>query len=95
MNESGSTTTNFSTLSVDSDKNMDNSVPLLSFSMLSNITDMSNMTMIRSSNGTEVVGDDQLFLNTPTAQVLSGIFVWSALIITCHQVGSFRGTKCH
>uniref|UniRef100_A0A671SMD9 Transmembrane protein 184A-like n=2 Tax=Sinocyclocheilus anshuiensis TaxID=1608454 RepID=A0A671SMD9_9TELE len=82
MNESGSTTTNFSTLSVDSDKKMDNSVPLSSFSMLSNITDMSNMTMIRSSNGTEVVRDDQLFLNTPTAQALSGIFVWSALIIT-------------
>lgn len=86
MNESVSTTTNFSTLSVDSDKNMDNSVPLSSFSMLSNITDMSNMTMIRSSNGTEIVGDDQLFLNTPTAQVLSGIFVWSALILTCHQI---------
>ncbi|XP_026113524.1 transmembrane protein 184A-like [Carassius auratus] len=86
MNESGSTATNFSTLSVDSDKTMDNSVPLSSFSMLSNITYMSNMTVIRSSNGTEVVGDDQLFLNTRTAQALSGIFVWSALIITCHQI---------
>ncbi|XP_059415015.1 transmembrane protein 184A-like [Carassius carassius] len=86
MNESGSTATNFSTLSVDSDKNIDNSIPLSSFSMLSNITYMSNMTVIRSSNGTEVVGDDQLFLNTRTAQALSGIFVWSALIITCHQI---------
>ncbi len=95
MNESGSTTTNFSTQSVDSHKNMDNSVPLSSFTMLSNITIMSNMTVIRSSNGTVVVGDDQLFLNTPTAQALSGIFVWSALLITCHQVGSFRGTQCH
>lgn len=54
--------------------------------MLSNVTYMSNMTVIRSSNGTEVVGDDQLFLNTRTAQALSGIFVWSALIITCHQI---------
>lgn len=54
--------------------------------MLSNITDISNITVIRSRNGTEVVGDDKIFLNTPTAQALSGIFVWSALIITCHQI---------
>ncbi|XP_016414983.1 transmembrane protein 184A-like isoform X1 [Sinocyclocheilus rhinocerous] len=86
MNDSGYTTANFSSLSVDSDKNMDNSAPLSSYSVLSNITSMSNMTVIRSSNGTEVVGDDQIFLNTPTAQALSGIFVWSALIITCHQI---------
>jgi len=87
MNESSITTATFSTLSVDSDKNMDNSVPLSSYSILSNITDMSNMTVIRTSNGTEVVGDDKIFLNTPIAQALSGIFVWSALILTCHQVG--------
>lgn len=82
MNESRASTATFSTLSVGSEKNMDDS-----YSMLSNRTDMSNMTVLRSSNGTEVVGDDQLFLNTATAQALSGIFVWSALIITCHQVG--------
>lgn len=87
MNESRATTANFVTLSVGSDKNMDDSVPLSPYSMLSNITDMSNMTVIRSNNGTEVVGDDRIFLNTATAQALSGIFVWSALIITCHQVG--------
>ncbi|XP_018973831.1 transmembrane protein 184A-like [Cyprinus carpio] len=86
MNESGTTTANFSTLSVDLDKNMNNSVPLSSYSVLSNITGMSNITVIRSSNGTQVVEDDKLFLNTRTAQALSGIFVWSALIITCHQI---------
>ncbi|KTG37806.1 hypothetical protein cypCar_00025945 [Cyprinus carpio] len=86
MNESGTTTANFSTLSVDLDKNMNNSVPLSSYSVLSNITGMSNITVIRSSNGTQVVEDDKLFLNTRIAQALSGIFVWSALIITCHQI---------
>lgn len=30
--------------------------------------------------------EDQMFLNTMTAQAISGIFVWSALLITCHQV---------
>uniref|UniRef100_A0A8C2HCS3 Transmembrane protein 184A-like n=1 Tax=Cyprinus carpio TaxID=7962 RepID=A0A8C2HCS3_CYPCA len=72
--------------SLDLDKNMNNSVPLSSYSVLSNITGMSNITVIRSSNGTQVVEDDKLFLNTRTAQALSGIFVWSALIITCHQI---------
>ncbi|KAI2666095.1 Transmembrane protein 184A [Labeo rohita] len=46
------------------------------------------MTVIRSGNGTEEVGDDKIFLNTPTAQALSGIFVWSALLMTCHQPSS-------
>lgn len=73
-------------LSASSDKNMDN-VPLPSYSLLSNNTDLLNKTVIRSANGTEVVADDQIFLNTATAQALSGIFVWSALILTCHQVG--------
>ncbi|XP_054864870.1 transmembrane protein 184B-like, partial [Amphiprion ocellaris] len=27
-----------------------------------------------------------MFLNTVAAQALSGIFVWSALLITCHQI---------
>uniref|UniRef100_A0A8C1F3L7 Transmembrane protein 184a n=2 Tax=Cyprinus carpio carpio TaxID=630221 RepID=A0A8C1F3L7_CYPCA len=72
--------------SLDLDKNMNNSVPLSSYSVLSNITGMSNITVIRSSNGTQVVEDDKLFLNTRIAQALSGIFVWSALIITCHQI---------
>lgn len=72
-------------LSASSDKNMDN-VPLPSYSLLSNNTDFLNKTVIRSANGTEVVADDQIFLSTATAQALSGIFVWSALILTCHQI---------
>lgn len=47
------------------------------------MTGKPNMTLIRSGNGTL---DDTLFLNTTAAQVLSGIFVWSALLITCHQI---------
>lgn len=27
-----------------------------------------------------------IFLQTASAQTLAGIFVWTALIITCHQV---------
>lgn len=46
-------------------------------------SDLSNMTIIRTGNGTIT---DQLFLNTVAARVVSGIFVWTALLITCHQV---------
>uniref|UniRef100_A0A3B3VL85 Transmembrane protein 184a n=1 Tax=Poecilia latipinna TaxID=48699 RepID=A0A3B3VL85_9TELE len=42
-----------------------------------------NITIIRTRNGSLT---DQMFLNTVTAQALSGIFVWSALLITCHQI---------
>lgn len=76
-----------SILSVDLDKNMNDSAPPLSYSMLmSNMTDMSNLTVIRTGNRTEIVGNDKIFLNTAIAQALSGVFVWSALLITCHQV---------
>ncbi|XP_005999029.1 transmembrane protein 184A [Latimeria chalumnae] len=30
--------------------------------------------------------ESQLFLTTPAAQGISGIFVWSALLLTCHQI---------
>ncbi|XP_037332546.2 transmembrane protein 184A [Pungitius pungitius] len=46
--------------------------------------DPSNMTIIETSNGTIV--EDQMFLNTLAAQALSGIFVWAALLLTCHQI---------
>ncbi|KAG5854545.1 hypothetical protein ANANG_G00038940 [Anguilla anguilla] len=46
--------------------------------------DMKNLTIVRSGNSTVV--EDHLFLNTTAAQALSGIFVWSALLITCHQI---------
>ena len=53
--------------------------------ILPDTSDISNMTIIRTGNGSII--EDQMFLNTTAAQVLSGIFVWSALMITCHQVG--------
>lgn len=46
---------------------------------------ISNVTIIQTGNGTYI--EDEMFLNTLTAQALSGIFVWSALLMTCHQVG--------
>ncbi|KAJ8364054.1 hypothetical protein SKAU_G00128850 [Synaphobranchus kaupii] len=46
--------------------------------------DVKNLTIVRSGNVT--ITGDQIFLNTTTAQALSGIFVWSALLITCHQI---------
>ncbi|XP_033908987.2 transmembrane protein 184B-like isoform X2 [Acipenser ruthenus] len=53
-------------------------------SPFSNSTDISNATLLRSGN-TSITGD-RLFLNTAAAQGLSGIFVWSALLLTCHQI---------
>uniref|UniRef100_A0A8C7PWK5 Transmembrane protein 184a n=1 Tax=Oncorhynchus mykiss TaxID=8022 RepID=A0A8C7PWK5_ONCMY len=47
-------------------------------------SDISNMTIIQTGNGTIVAHD--IFLNTTAAQALSGIFVWSALLLTCHQI---------
>lgn len=46
--------------------------------------------------------DQPIFLMTPAAQAVSGFFVWTALILTCHQVtaserqegGGFGGLKC-
>lgn len=52
---------------------------------------MSNMTIIVSGNGAII--QNGMFLNTVAAQVLSGIFVWSALLITCHQVSMHHFTK--
>ncbi|KAG7459968.1 hypothetical protein MATL_G00216220 [Megalops atlanticus] len=49
-----------------------------------NGTDMKNMTVVRTGNRT-IIGDE-IFLNSIAAQALSGIFVWSALLITCHQI---------
>ncbi|XP_069036871.1 transmembrane protein 184A [Lepisosteus oculatus] len=53
-------------------------------SVLSDDTDRRNGTVLISKNST--ISEDQLFLNTAAAQVLSGIFVWSALLLTCHQI---------
>lgn len=32
--------------------------------------------------------DQPIFLMTPAAQAVSGFFVWTALILTCHQVNA-------
>lgn len=47
-------------------------------------SDKSNMTIIMTGNGSII--QDQMFLNTVAAQALSGLFVWTALLITCHQI---------
>lgn len=46
--------------------------------------DVSNMTIIQTQNGSII--EDQFFLNSMVARGVSGIFVWTALLITCHQV---------
>lgn len=51
--------------------------------------DVSNMTIIRT--GTGAILEDQFFLNTVVARVVSGIFVWTALLITGHQVSLSHG----
>uniref|UniRef100_A0A8B9LST3 Transmembrane protein 184a n=1 Tax=Astyanax mexicanus TaxID=7994 RepID=A0A8B9LST3_ASTMX len=72
-----------------SDSSVQDSAPQSSSSLLlSNFTRMSNLTVVISKNGTPE--EDQIFLNTTAAQALSGIFVWSALLITCHQVKCFN-----
>lgn len=55
--------------------------------ILPDMSDISNVTIIRTGNGSII--EDHMFLNTVAAQALSGIFVWSALLITCHQVSSW------
>ena len=76
---------------------MDSEVPqnesLIRFaSPILNKSDISNMTIIQTGNGTIVAHD--IFLNTTAAQALSGIFVWSALLLTCHQVGYVISVVC-
>uniref|UniRef100_A0A668AJ67 Transmembrane protein 184a n=1 Tax=Myripristis murdjan TaxID=586833 RepID=A0A668AJ67_9TELE len=60
------------------------SVVHLDAPILPDKSDISNMTILRTGNGSII--EDQMFLNTLAAQALSGIFVWSALLITCHQI---------
>lgn len=37
--------------------------------------------------------DPPIFLMTPAAQAVSGFFVWTALILTCHQVTASKQQK--
>ncbi|MGH0125928.1 UNVERIFIED_CONTAM: hypothetical protein FKN15_040153 [Acipenser sinensis] len=53
-------------------------------SAFSNSTSVRNATLLWSGNAS--INGDLLFLNTAAAQGLSGIFVWSALLLTCHQI---------
>lgn len=39
-----------------------------------------------ASNGSSILERAPIFLQTASAQTLAGIFVWAALIITCHQI---------
>uniref|UniRef100_A0A4W4DN37 Transmembrane protein 184a n=2 Tax=Electrophorus electricus TaxID=8005 RepID=A0A4W4DN37_ELEEL len=84
MNETLSNIAN-STLIMASESSVEEPDPQSTF-LLPNISTMANMTVVISKNGTPV--EDQIFLNTVAAQALSGIFVWSALLITCHQIYS-------
>ncbi|XP_073411269.1 transmembrane protein 184A [Dendrobates tinctorius] len=47
--------------------------------------DINSAAEIRTASNTSVDGD-QLFLTTAAAQGISGVFVWSALLLTCHQI---------
>ncbi|XP_053326720.1 transmembrane protein 184A [Spea bombifrons] len=40
---------------------------------------------VRTSENSSKVGD-QLFLTTASAKGISGVFVWTALLLTCHQI---------
>lgn len=61
-----------------------NSILHLDAPILPDNADISNLTIIQTSNGSFVA--DHIFLNTVAAQALSGIFVFCALLMTCHQV---------
>uniref|UniRef100_H3CFH0 Transmembrane protein 184B n=4 Tax=Tetraodontidae TaxID=31031 RepID=H3CFH0_TETNG len=37
-------------------------------------------------DATVVTPEEPIFLMTSTAQTISGFFVWTALLITCHQI---------
>lgn len=63
-----------------------NSVVHLDAPILPDTTAMSNMTIIRTGNGSSIDQQGQMFLNTVAAQALTGLFVWTALLITCHQI---------
>lgn len=45
-----------------------------------------NHSTAAASNGTSFLERAPIFLQTASAQTLAGIFVWAALIITCHQI---------
>lgn len=81
---------NLSTAAMDSFAGND-SIVRLDAPILPDNTDLQNMTIIQTSNGNIT---NQMFLNTTAAQAISGICVWSALLMTCHQVSASRLEWC-
>lgn len=79
---------NLSTAAMDSSTE-NASIVHLDTPILPDNADLSNMTIIQTANGSIT---NQMFLNTTAAQAVSGIFVWSALLMTCHQVSVSRFT---
>ncbi|KPP74860.1 transmembrane protein 184A-like [Scleropages formosus] len=61
----------------------DTAAELLSH-VIPNAMETKNVTIVRSANGS--IREDDLFLNTTAAKALSGIFAWSAALITCFQI---------
>ncbi|KAM4026026.1 transmembrane protein 184A isoform 1-T2 [Anomaloglossus baeobatrachus] len=47
--------------------------------------DRNSAAEVRTATNTSADGD-QLFLTTAAAQGISGVFVWTALLLTCHQI---------
>ncbi|XP_073504221.1 transmembrane protein 184A [Phyllobates terribilis] len=47
--------------------------------------DINSAAEVRTASNTSGDGD-QLFLTTAAAQGISGVFVWTALLLTCHQI---------
>lgn len=43
-----------------------------------------------SEVGTPTAVEQPVFLMTTAAQAISGFFVWTALLITCHQVSKIK-----
>ncbi|KAG7491929.1 hypothetical protein MATL_G00009610 [Megalops atlanticus] len=75
----------------DPETSVDDPAAQLLSSVFSNKTDVKSVAIVRTGNGTSA--QDEIFLNTTTAQALSGIFVWSALLITCHQI--YMHLRCY
>lgn len=81
---------NLSTAAIDSLAGND-SIVHLDAPILPDNTDLPNVTIIQTGNGNIT---NQMFLNTMAAQAISGICVWSALLMTCHQVSVSRFEWC-
>ncbi|OCT61526.1 hypothetical protein XELAEV_18047553mg [Xenopus laevis] len=57
----------------------------LSSLIMSYTSDAQNAPQMRDSNNTSE-DNEQIFLTTAAAKGISGLFVWTALLLTCHQI---------